>query len=85
MERQITKYRIRNFGNDRDYEDVDELIHGLRNHYAGDSVAIHIRNRRGMLMCMFVDVTDQGEILESYPQGTVAARVSREMIECVTE
>lgn len=83
MKRQTTRYRISSFGNDRDYDDVDALMAGLTDHYAGCSVAIHVLTTTGMIHCLFVDVTGQGDILETYPQNAEVSRVSRDMISCV--
>lgn len=63
-------FQVRNFGNDRDYSDIDEMIEGLREHYRGMSVAIHVRTPRyGMTRPFFVDVTAGGELFESYSEN----------------
>jgi len=62
-------FRIRNFGNDRDYDNVDELIDGLVEHYRGMSVAVHVRTPQyGMTMPFFVDVSENGEVFETYAE-----------------
>ena len=83
MESQTKTYCVRNFGNDREYDDVYALMVGLREHYAGRSIAVHVRRRRtGMLHAMFIDVSEQGELFESYPADG-PTRVTREVIEAV--
>jgi len=60
-------FRIRNFGNDRDYDNVDELIDGLVEHYRGMSVAVLVQTPKfGMTRPFFVDVSQNGEVFETY-------------------
>jgi hypothetical protein len=79
MKSQTKKYCVRNFGNDREYDDIDQLLDGLHNEYAGKSIAVHIRTKTGMLHAMFVDVDDNGTLFESYPRGG-PTRVTRDTI-----
>lgn len=79
MAKQTKKYCVRNFGNDREYDDVDALMSGLHQEYAGMSIAVHVRTNTGMLRALFVDVGQEGSLYESYPQGA-ATRVTRDTI-----
>jgi len=75
-------YRVRNFGNDRDYDSVEALIEGLAEHYRGESVAVHVRTPAyGMTRPFFVDVAQNGQLLETYgetPNKTVDIDTLRE-------
>lgn len=60
-------YLVRDFGNNRRYATVDELMEGLRTDYAGKSVAVHVRRQRtGVVHIFFVDVGVCGKVTESY-------------------
>ena len=62
-----TKFTVRDFGNDRGYGTVDDLMRGLEKHYAGRSVAIHVMTPKyGMTRPLFVDVSSDGELFETY-------------------
>jgi len=85
MDKQTKTFCVRNFGNDREYDNVNELMIGLREHYAGQSIAVHVRGRRsGMLQAMFIDVSDDGELFESYPADG-PTRITKEVIQEVSE
>lgn len=63
----VHPYLVRDFGNDRRYATVDELMEGLRTHYAGRSVAVHVRRlRTGIVHIFYVDVGVSGRVVESY-------------------
>jgi hypothetical protein len=68
MERKQSRtFRVRNFGNDREYDTVDQLVEGLREHYLGQSVAVHVKGGQfGMVRPFFVDVRRDGRITETY-------------------
>ncbi len=66
MTEQTKRYCIRNFGNDRQFDSVEETLQGLHEHYRGVSVAIHARTKTGLLRCLFVDVSGNCELYESY-------------------
>ena len=85
MDKQTKTFCVRDFGNDREYDDVGDLMAGLREHYAGRSVAVHVRTPRyGMLQAMFIDVSAEGVFLETYAdQGRT--RVTREVFEAVAQ
>jgi hypothetical protein len=60
-------YLVRDFGNDRRYATVDELMDGLSKHYAGRSVAVHVRRvRTGIVHIFYIDVGLSGRVVESY-------------------
>jgi hypothetical protein len=83
MDKQKKTFCVRDFGNDREYDDVGELMVGLREHYAGRSVAVHVRTpRHGMLHAMFIDVSAEGVLLETYP-AEGRTRVTKEVFEAV--
>lgn len=64
---QEAPFRVRNFGNDRDYDSLEALLTGLRSDYRGLSVAVHVRRpATGMMKTFFVDVRPNGDIVESY-------------------
>lgn len=61
------RFRIRNFGNDEEFDDVESLVEGLVSNYRGMSVAVHVRGGpTGMLRPFFVDVTEGGDLVETY-------------------
>lgn len=83
MDEQTKTFCVRDFGNDREYDDAGELMAGLRENYAGRSVAVHIRTpRHRMLHAMFIDVSDEGVLLETYPHEG-RTRVTKEVFEAV--
>jgi len=80
MERQTANYRVRNFGNDRDYDTVDELLAGLKEHYRDESVAIQLKTPSGMLLSIFVEVGSAGELFETYPIGVQPTPVTADQL-----
>ena len=60
-------YQIRAFGNDRECDTVDALQETLGREYAGQSVSILYRAAAtGMRRVHYVDVQDDGTVIESY-------------------
>lgn len=76
---QVKSFRVRNFGDDREYDSVEDLLAGLDEHYRGQSIAIHVKGGRyGMVAPFFVDVTQTGRLLATYSdQGEEVVDVSR--------
>lgn len=76
---QVKAFRVRNFGNDREYDSIEDLIAGIDEHYRGQSIAIHVKGgRHGMVAPFFVDVTQSGRLLATYSDhGEEVVDVSR--------
>jgi len=83
MAKQTKAFCIRNFGNDRQHDTIDEVIQSCREHYRGTPIAIHCRTKTGLIRPVFVDVAETGELYESYPKGG-PRRVTKETLEAVS-
>ncbi|MBZ9574575.1 hypothetical protein [Modicisalibacter sp. MOD 31.J] len=59
-------FTIRSFGQRRHCETAATLHGALASEYRGRSVAVQFRTPRGLKRSVFVDVTEDGLIVESY-------------------
>lgn len=59
-------FNIRDFGNDRTANSEEELKTLLVEHYKGRSVAIHTTKPSGITSVDYVDVLDDGKVVQSY-------------------
>jgi hypothetical protein len=70
MLRTLTKLKIKNFGNDKEYESVDELRAALSDEYRGTHVSVvYPVKPTGMLRTVYVSVCDAGTVSETYGEG----------------
>jgi hypothetical protein len=80
--KQTKAFLIRNFGDDRQYDDLDSVLDALRTHYRGKSIALHIVGGRNRLVRpFFLDIGQDGELYESYapqPFTRVDPRIFRD-------
>lgn len=64
---QTKAFLIRNFGDDREYDDLDSVLEALKTYYRGKSVALHvIGGKYRMVRPFFLDVSQDGQLYESY-------------------
>lgn len=64
---QTKAFLIRNFGDDREYDDLDSVLEALKTYYRGKSVALHvIGGKYRMVRPFFLDVGENGELYETY-------------------
>jgi nucleoside-diphosphate-sugar epimerase len=71
------KFKINNFGNDRECNTVDEVAEAIKN-YRGKSISILYQPDRGLARTLFVDVSPAGVLTESY--GTHRAIELRDLL-----
>lgn len=72
-------HTIKNFGNDHEFSDLDELWRCLVSDYCGKSVAVHVNTDSGIIRPVFVDVDSAGTVNESYGSRRVI-RAAAELV-----
>ncbi|EPR7483963.1 TPA: hypothetical protein ACGSTL_001273 [Vibrio parahaemolyticus] len=70
---------IRNFGNDTECTNGDELMSKLKELYSGMSVTIQYKVRSGMKLTEHVDVSEDGKVTYSYKKDMLLDKTELEM------
>lgn len=58
--------KLKDYSRSKYFNSLNELKVTLEHDYHGRHVAIHLKNKRGMIQPFFVSITDSGEVVESY-------------------
>lgn len=62
-------FEIRNFGNNRVVDTIEQAEAVLSSEYRGKHVTLQFKKRNGMLTPIFVSVTEQGEVFHTNKEG----------------
>lgn len=62
-------FEIRNFGNNRVVDTIEQAEAVLSSDYRGKHVSLQYKDKNGMLTVVFVSVTEQGEVFHTNKEG----------------
>lgn len=65
----LGSFVIKDFGNNRVVETVEQAEAVLSSEYKGKHVSLQFKKKNGMLTAVFVSVTEQGEVFHTYKEG----------------